>query len=872
MLKRYLATVLAFLIVAFLPAGAAAAEISFTPLKRAVSGSHVGKRAAADLRRGVHRARSEYRQRRYCASVKSLGRIVERAAKLRGGGRVGRSAGSVQRAIFVKRAARRSRCGLKAPRFRVADTITPAVKRLPARADGHPRVVARLARAHGVTTDFVQDELIVQGSRAAAAKLAGRWHGKLLESTSVGKAGDAVTLIRVNPSGAPTVDLAADLIAIDPRARGAFKISSRAGLGLIALAADAAAHGLTVAPNLLTEGAGVLDRSTAEGTVSTKDGPPWTLNAFTRWYTGSLGTGDAWRALAMGGKTSNRVKIAVVDGGFSNAGMPDLSPASTGADEVRNRMRCTNGDECPWHGTNVASAAAGVIDNGLGAFGSGGQVADVVMFHNDSGDLFDALGAVYDAADSGAKVINLSNGYELDASLSVFNIIYEDATQTALERGAIVVASAGNDGRDVDAMDCFVVCWEEEWVAPCENDPVICVGGLDDKRRRAPTSNYGREACVSARICDVDIFGPMSVWVGPDPKIQEPHVENGTSFSAPFVAGVLAMITAADPSVMPKDVMHSLLYTADSSAEDSVSRIVNAVGAVMHAADNKLGPLVEIEQADPKPLYGGFNTTNLKATVDSIGPCNCTIKWSSDKDGPMGTGASIDYVFPTPGPRTVTVTVYDFHTGVTATDQVQVEAINDRPRAEITKPAHGTHVYSGQPFKLEGRADDPNEPGGLGCDALWWSSPGKPDMGGCSPTMTLYGDNATTWVTLKATDAHGAWTSYTITLHVDKPPAHSPPLVTIISPSEAEQLEPNDVVTLQGTATDPDAGPLTGTWSVKYGSTTKIIGQGNTLQWKPSSHVPQGCGNVAATLIFSATDADGTSSDQVGVKVHYPVC
>jgi hypothetical protein len=29
---------------------------------------------------------------------------------------------------------------------------------------------------------------------------------------------------------------------------------------------------------------------------------------------------------------------------------------------------------------------------------------------------------------------------------------------------------------------------------------------------------------------------------------------------------------------------------------------------------------------------------------------------------------------------------------------------------------------------------------------------------------------------------------------------------------------------------------------------------------------------VSATLIFSATDADGTSSDQVGVKVHDPVC
>jgi hypothetical protein len=153
-----------------------------------------------------------------------------------------------------------------------------------------------------------------------------------------------------------------------------------------------------------------------------------------------------------------------------------------------------------------------------------------------------------------------------------------------------------------------------------------------------------------------------------------------------------------------------------------------------------------------------------------------------------------------------------------------------------------------------------------------WSAPGIQDQFGCTATMTLYGDKLTTWVTLKATDVYGAWTSSTVTVHVDKPPAHSPPLVTILSPSEGELLDPNTVVTLQGTATDPDAGPVTGTWSVKYGSTTKVIGQGNTLQWKPSKDVAQGCGQVSATLIFSATDADGTGSDQVGVKVAYPVC
>lgn len=862
MSKRCLATVLALLIVAFLPAGAVAAEISFRPLTRAVSDSHVGKRAAADMRRGVDRARRQHSRRHHCASVKSLGRVVERAAKLRGAGRVARAARSLQRAIFVKRAARRSRCGLGRPRFRVARSLPPAVERLPALADGHPRVVARLASARGVTTDFVQDELVVQGSRAAAAKLAGRWHGSVL----AGRGG--VHLVRVDASRAPTAGLAADLIDLDPRARGAFKVSRRAGLGLLAIAADAAAQGLEVAPNLLTQGTGVLDGFTREGKAGK---PPTTLDAYTPWYTSALGTGEAWRALAIGGKTSNRVKLAVLDGGFSSVGMPDLSPASTGADDVENRMTCTGGQKCEWHGTNVASAAAGVIDNGIGGFGSGGQVADVAMTHIDQ-SLFAVLGAVRDAAASGARIINISSGYEIDAALSFINIVYEDATQTARERGALVVASAGNEGRDVDAVDCFVVCWEEEWVAPCENDAVICVGGIVEGGGRAPTSNYGLEACVSARICDVDIFGPMSVWVGPDGEFDAPRTTGGTSIAAPFVAGVLALIMAADPGISPRDAELALLHAATPSDDPKISRVVNAIDAVLDAADNRLGPLVEISQADPKPLYGGFNSTSLKATIRAVRGCNCKIGWRSDKDGAMGTGPSIDYVYPTPGPRTVTVTVEDFDTGNTVTDQVEVEAINDRPTAKITKPAPGAHVYSGQPFKLEGRADDPNQPGGLPCAALTWSLPSGPAATGCSPTMTLHGDNLSTQVTLTATDAHGAWTSYTIPLHVDKPPAQSPPLVTILSPSEGEVLEPNETVVLEGTATDPDAGGLIGQWTVKYGTVSKFIGTGNKLVWRPSSHVPQRCGDVDATLMFSATDPDGWASDEVAVKVHYPVC
>jgi len=783
--------------------------------------------------------------------------------------RVARAARKLQRSVFLKRAASNGRCGL-VPRIKVAHSVKPDVRRVPSLADGHPRLVARLTDGHGTNTDFVEDELVVEGDRATAARLAARWHGMLLDTTGdAGKGGGETHLIRVAASRAPTGGLAADLVAADPTAHGRSKVSSAAGLRLLAVAADAAAHGLKVAPDVLTTAAGVLERSTAEAPVDATTPSPWTGDAYDWWYTGALGTGDAWRALAMSGRTSNRVKLAVLDNGFSTKGQPDLSPASTGMDDVPSEVLCSGGGKCPWHGTEVASAAAGIVDNGFGAAGTGGQVADVLMIQNGR-TMFESIDAIYEAFEAGARIINISSGMEFDATVSIFAIPYEDATQTAFEHGALVVASAGNDGRDVDAEDCLIVCWEEEWVAPCENDPVICVGGIDASGRRNAKSNYGRERCGNAQDCDVDIFAPYTVWVGPTGDKPLPHTTNGTSFSSPYVAGVLAQIMAAAPKLELAGVRQALLESADRGADETVSRIVSAGEAVKRTA-GPIAPLVKITQADAKVLYGGFNTTTLKATVDSVDPCKCTIEWSSDVDGPMGTGASIDWTYASAGVRTITVSATDAN-GKTAFDQVDVNAINEQPSPRITKPADDTHVYSGQPFKVEASASDVNEPGGLSCNGLWWQAAGNLGLGGCSVTLTLHGNGVPEYIGLWATDSDGSKGYTNVRVIVDEPPPHSPPLVTILNPSEGDLLAPDDAVTLEGTATDPDAGALTGTWSVKVGGTTKLIGQGNKLQWKPANDVGPGCGSVDATLVFSATDSDGSASDQIGVEVGYPVC
>ena len=331
---RYAVTALALALAVFLvptAARAAGTATSFAPLTRSIAKSQLGKHAAADLRRGARRARVQYRRRHYCASLRTLGHVIDRATRLAAGARVARAARKLQRSVFLKRAASNGRCGL-VPRIKVAHSVKPDVRRVPSLADGHPRLVARLTDGHGTNTDFVEDELVVEGDRATAARLAARWHGMLLDTTGdAGKGGGETHLIRVAASRAPTGGLAADLVAADPTAHGRSKVSSAAGLRLLAVAADAAAHGLKVAPDVLTTAAGVLERSTAEAPVDATTPSPWTGDAYDWWYTGALGTGDAWRALAMSGRTSNRVKLAVLDNGFSTKDGMNWGPVRLGA-------------------------------------------------------------------------------------------------------------------------------------------------------------------------------------------------------------------------------------------------------------------------------------------------------------------------------------------------------------------------------------------------------------------------------------------------------------------------------------------------------------------------------------------------------------
>lgn len=783
---------------------------------------------------------------------------------------------------------RRTGCGLRAPRLRVSRRLHPARDRLPA-LGGAARPVARLGSPSG-GSDFVANELIVKtGDAAALRTFLARWDGKVLRSTGP-RGAEVVHLVRIDTSRARLADLSADLRSLDPLARGDHDVSSRQGLGLIAAAADEAQRGTAVGMNFIATPHSISDRKVAEG-ATLADPNPFAWTYMRTGGTQNIGAAEAWRVLEGAGKLGNRVKVAVIDGGFSNT--QDLDPAWPGQNGAPNSGSC-GGGPCPWHGTNTASTVGARVDNGFGTAGAAGPVADLVMVQAGV-DMFDNIDGIYAAFDAKAKIINMSLGYEIDAAVSWAQVPIEDATQSARERGILVVASAGNEGRDVDAEDCFIACWEEEWIAPCENDGVVCVGGIDwDSTARAPSSNYGFEWCGQAP-CDVDIFGPWSVYVGPDPANANPRRVSGTSFSAPFVAGVAALIWAADPTLSVSEVESILLNTAHSG-DARVGRYVDALAAVRAVIPNQ-PPFVTITEplAGASFSFGGLNLINLtaSATDPEDGNACCVISWSSDADGSIGVGKTVLFALPGPGPRTLTATATDSKGG-TAHTTVPVTGVNDMPNVRLDFPGTGGTVYRGLPYTFLATATDKNEQ--IDCARMTWSvtRSGVQQIAGsgCQFPVTA-GQNGSWSVEVRYTDGQG-WAASTFRgFSVVDPPVNSPPISGITSPTTNLLKLWNETFTLTGTISDPDGtGPITYRWLARVTSGLQsgkqfvlatppmvfaaIVNPTPSASWSPSStglSFSASCSGTAdVTIVLEATDPHGTSETTVPVKVMEPAC
>ncbi len=244
------------------------------------------------------------------------------------------------------------------------------------------------------------------------------------------------------------------------------------------------------------------------------------------------------------GETKGRedIIVAVVDSGVDMA-HPDLQNKiqNSGKDFINNDNDAT--DDL-WHGTFVAGIIAAQNDNGEGIAGVAWncKILPVKVLDNSGvGSTDQVASGILWAADNGAAVINLSLGAETGTET------LRAALKYAYDKGVIIVAAAGNGNTNVfypAAYDTYV----------------LAVAATDYNDNRADFSNFGARIDVAAP--GVRILSTVPTWYfGPD--VLPYGYADGTSFSAPHVAGLAALIKSLKSWLTPAQIMDVIRYSAD---------------------------------------------------------------------------------------------------------------------------------------------------------------------------------------------------------------------------------------------------------------------------------------------------------------------
>lgn len=262
--------------------------------------------------------------------------------------------------------------------------------------------------------------------------------------------------------------------------------------------------------------------------------PYWNLNyvkAPSFWSKGFLGTG---------------VKVAVIDTGINN--VPDLQNVVKRVSFVKDNPRTKDINESdPWdrgndgegHGTSVAA----VIGAQIGKKSFNYSISDIIgvapnvqlySLKYADGTKDGSIGEVIEA-------INWSIKYKMDLiniSSSVYgdNAALKKAIDKAVKAGIIIVASAGNDGNS------------NKPTYPARYQNVIGVGSIGKDKKCSVFSNTGTSIDFTAPGDYVPTVNRNGAF----------FYATGTSFAAPHVTGLLALLKEKYPYSTVSEILQKL--------------------------------------------------------------------------------------------------------------------------------------------------------------------------------------------------------------------------------------------------------------------------------------------------------------------------
>ena len=238
------------------------------------------------------------------------------------------------------------------------------------------------------------------------------------------------------------------------------------------------------------------------------------------------------------------------------------------------------------HGTHIASLIFGQPNTEIEGIAPQCHGLLLPVFSDDRRRLsqLDLARAIEQAAENGAQIISISGGALTDVGEAEDWL--ERAVEMCHQRNILVVAAAGNDG-----CECLHV--------PAALPAVLAVGAVDARGHPLDFSNWGET------YQNQGILAPGENILGAEPGGGTIRM-SGTSFAAPIVAGVAALLLSLqvqrgetpNPHAVREALLKSALPCPLTSSENEpkcLAGLLNISGAVKHLTGETMSETIETQ-------------------------------------------------------------------------------------------------------------------------------------------------------------------------------------------------------------------------------------------------------------------------------------
>ncbi|MDI3388313.1 type VII secretion-associated serine protease mycosin [Streptomyces sp. B-S-A8] len=294
--------------------------------------------------------------------------------------------------------------------------------------------------------------------------------------------------------------------------------------------------------------------------------------------------------------TGKGITVAVIDTGVDDRNKQLAGQMAPGGEDFVGNTDGT--EDLQGHGTRVAGIIAAKKIAGTGFQGlapeakilpiryTGGQTKDGKPKQGNSNTM---VAAINHAIEQDVDIINISSDTADRKDVAPLR----KAVARAVAKDILVVAASGNDGFDAKSQKTY----------PASYDGVVAVAASNRNDERAFFSQAGDF---------VDIAAPGVGMVSTVPRGGQ-CTADGTSFAAPYVAGVAALMMERYPDWNAKQITARMQETAQRPTAEPNRYVGWGVVDPMAALSNSSEPGETPKLAKPK--RGGGEVTAMKVTM-----------------------------------------------------------------------------------------------------------------------------------------------------------------------------------------------------------------------------------------------------------------